>query len=126
MWSEAGGQQSALGQRLVHQMQLELLQIAQTAVDQLAGPAGGAGGEVTGLDQGHLEAPGRGVDRSAGTGDATTDHQDVELLVTQPPQVGGAPDRREPAGRIAGDGGITHPSHVSASAVHPGGGNRGG
>ena len=93
----------ALGQRLVHQVQLELLQVAQAAVDQLAGPAGRAGGQVAGLDQGHLEPAGRGVQGRAGAGHPAADDQDVELLVAQPPQVGDAADRGEPAGRVPGD-----------------------
>ena len=121
---DPAGEQPALGQRLVHQMQLELLQIAQAAVDQLAGPAGRAGGQVTGLDQGHAQAAGGGVQGRAGAGHPAADDEHVELLVTQPPQVGDATDRGQPAGRIPGDGGITHPSHVSPRVCHPGGGIR--
>jgi hypothetical protein len=57
-------------------------------VDQLAGPAGRAGGQITRLDQGHLEPAGGGVQGRAGAGDPATDDQDVELLVTQAPQIG--------------------------------------
>ena len=60
-------------------------------MDQLAGPAGRAGGEVTGLDQGHLQAARGGVERGAGAGDPAADDEHVELLVAQPAQVGGAP-----------------------------------
>ena len=61
---EPGGEQArAPCSASCDQAELELLQVAQAAVDQLAGPAGGAGGEVAGLDQGHRQAPGGGVER---------------------------------------------------------------
>ena len=60
-------QQSALLQRLAHEGEVEHLQIAQTAVDQLAGPAGGARRPVTRLDQPGGQAAGHGVERGART-----------------------------------------------------------
>jgi hypothetical protein len=84
MRRQPGGEQAALGQRLVHQMQLELLQVAQAAVDQLAGSTGRAGSQVTSLDQGDLEPTGGGVEGGAGAGDPAADDQHVELLVTHP------------------------------------------
>ena len=44
MRSQAGGEQSPFPQRLVYQTELELLQVPQPAVDELAGPAGRTGG----------------------------------------------------------------------------------
>ena len=74
-------------QRLVHQAELQLLQVAQAAVDQLAGPAGRAGGVVAGLDQGHPESARGGVEGGAGAGHPATDDEYVEPLAAQAAQV---------------------------------------
>ncbi len=74
-------QQSALAERLAHEAEVELLEVAQAAVDQLAGAAGGARGEVARLDQRHRQAAGGGVERSRGADDAAADHDDLEGLV---------------------------------------------
>ena len=105
---QPGGEQAALPQRLVHQAELQLLQIAQSAVDQLAGPAGGPGGQVAGLDQGHRQPAGRGVHGRTRAGHPAADHQDVKPLAAQPLQIRRATGRRELAGRVPGDGWITH------------------
>ena len=76
--------QRALLERLEDQREVELLQVAQPAVEQLRGAAGGAGGEVAGLDQAHPQAAGDGVERGARAGDAGPDDQHVELLGGQP------------------------------------------
>ena len=75
---EPGDEQVAFPQRLPHQLEVALLQVPQAAVDQLARPARRAGGEVTGLDQTHPQAPGRGVQRGPRAGDAAAHHQDIE------------------------------------------------
>ncbi len=90
-------EQRPLAQRLAHQAELALLQVAQPAVDELARPAGGAGREVTRLDErGRQPARGR-VERRAGAGRACADHHDVEDLALHPPQGGVALTWVEPA-----------------------------
>jgi hypothetical protein len=82
-------EQPALVQRLRDQPELELLQVPQTAVDELRRPAGGTGREVPSLDEGHGKPSRRGVERGAHAGDAAADDQHVEALPAQPVQVGG-------------------------------------
>jgi len=63
-------QQPALLQRLRHQAEVEHLQVAQAAVDELAGAAGGPGGEVAGLDEADAQPAGGRVERAPGADDA--------------------------------------------------------
>jgi hypothetical protein len=75
---QVGGivQQSlALGQVLVDQPVLSLLEVAQTAVDHLGRLRRRAGGEVVLLHQGGPEATAGGIQRHPGPGDAATDDQ---------------------------------------------------
>ena len=65
MRAELVERQRALLESLEDQGEVELLEIAQAAVEQLAGPAGGAGREVTGLDQPDPQAAGDRVERAA-------------------------------------------------------------
>ena len=105
-------EQPALGQRLVHQPELELLQVAQAAVHQPGGARGGAGGEIIGLDQGHRQPSGRGVQRRAGTGDPASDDEHVEPFAAQPasgPRPAGRGSSRAAAYRERE--GSTHPSN---------------
>ena len=74
-------EQTPLRQRLGDQPEVEHLQVAQAAVDQLAGAAGRAGGEVARLHQPHRQAPRGGVQRGPGPDHAAADDQDVELGV---------------------------------------------
>ncbi|MNW53111.1 hypothetical protein D3C74_306600 [compost metagenome] len=74
-------EQVALGQRLVDQVEVEHLQVAQPAVDQLARPARRTGGPVLTLDDRGREPTGHGVEGDARSGHASADHEDVELLV---------------------------------------------
>jgi hypothetical protein len=53
-------------------------QVAQTAVDELAGPTRCAECEVIGFDQCHVEATTRGVQGRTAAGDATTDHENID------------------------------------------------
>ena len=76
----------ALAQGLEHEMEVELLEVPQTAVHQLRRPARRPRGEVACLDQPDLEPTARSVQRGACADDPGTDHQDVELLLTQTPQ----------------------------------------
>ena len=74
-------QQLALEQRLANQAEIEVLQVAQTAVHELAGAAGGAAGEVGALQQGDAVAAGGRIQRDARPGDASPDDDDVELVL---------------------------------------------
>ena len=111
---EPGGEQAALLQRLVDQAEIELLEVAQAAVDELARARRRARGQVARLDQGDRQPAGGGVERRAGAGDAAADDDDVEALPAQPAQVGRAPLRGEAGGREAGDRRVTHGSTVQA------------
>ena len=74
---------NSLAQRLAHQPQLEILEIAQASMHQLG--AGGAGGvaEVALFDQRDLEAAHRRVARDAAAGDAAADDENVENLPSE-------------------------------------------
>ncbi len=73
-------EQLALVERLAHEPEVELLEVAQPAVDELAGAARRAGGEVALLDQRHGEAATGRVQGGATARHAAADHEDVELL----------------------------------------------
>ncbi len=77
---QPGQQQAALRQRLADQPEVEHLQVAQPAVDQLAGPRRRAGREVALLHQAGREAAGDRVQRGAGADHSPTDDEHVELL----------------------------------------------
>ena len=71
-----GAQQHlALDQRLAHQPELVVFEVAQAAMDQLAAARGGALGEVVLLAQEDLEAAAGGVAGDAGAVDAAADHE---------------------------------------------------
>ncbi|MNT08747.1 hypothetical protein D3C72_1434980 [compost metagenome] len=70
----------ALAQRLAHQAELALLQVAQAAMDQLAAGAGGVRCQVVLFAQQYLQATATGITGDAGTVDATADHQQVDLV----------------------------------------------
>jgi hypothetical protein len=73
-------QQRPLRQRLGHQPEVEHLEVAQAAVDELAGPARRAARPVALLDQSGAEAARDGVERRARCRPtATTDDEHVEL-----------------------------------------------
>ena len=71
-------------QRLANQTELQLLEVAQTAVEHLRTATGGAGGEVACFDQRHPQAAGGGIQGGADTHHAAADHHDVELFGAQP------------------------------------------
>ena len=73
----------AFVERLVDEPDLTLLEVAQAAVHELGALRARARGEVVALDQRGAQAPGGGVERHPGAGDAATDHQDVEALVAE-------------------------------------------
>jgi hypothetical protein len=66
-----------------HQPEVEVLQVAQAAVDELARAARGAGRVVGTLQQRDAVAARRGVERDAGAGDAAADDDDVELVLAE-------------------------------------------
>ena len=75
-------QQRALAQRLAHQPEVALLEVAQPAVDELARARDEVpGGEVARLDQRDVQPARGGVQRAARAGRAAADHDDVEDLV---------------------------------------------
>jgi hypothetical protein len=74
-------EQAALAQRLGDQPEVQHLQVAQPTVDELAGTARRAGGEVAGLDEPDRQPPGGGVEGGSGAHHAAADDQDVELGV---------------------------------------------
>ena len=76
-------QSLALGQVLVDEEVLLLLQIPQPAVHELRRLRRGARGEVVALDQRGPQAPRRSVERHARTGDAAPDDKHVERFVGQ-------------------------------------------
>src|SRR2546423_647803 len=73
-------EQLALEQRLAHEPEVEVLQVAQAAVDQLARPAARAEREVLALDERDAVAARGGVERHPGARDAAADHDDVEAI----------------------------------------------
>ena len=72
-------EQAAFPERLAHQGEVEHLEIAQTAVDEFAGPAGGARRPVPGLDESGGQATCHGVQRGARADHTAADHQDVQF-----------------------------------------------
>ena len=70
----------ALEQRLAHESEVELLQVAQAAVHELGGAAARSGGEVGLLDQADAVAAGGRVEGDARARDAAAHDHDVELV----------------------------------------------
>jgi len=58
-------QRFALGERLGDEAELEILEIPQSAVDQLGGGRRGRRGEIVLLDQQHLQAAPGGIARNS-------------------------------------------------------------
>ena len=69
----------ALGERFAHEAEFELLEIAQSAVDQLRAPLRRRGCKVVAVDDQHLEAATRGIARDARAVDAAADDDEVVL-----------------------------------------------
>ena len=75
-------EQRALEQRLAHQPEVEVLEVAKAAVHELRGAARGAGGVVVAFDERHAVPAGRGVERDTSPGDpAAYDHEVEELCL---------------------------------------------
>src|SRR5205085_2883047 len=68
----------ALLERLAHQAELVLFEVAQAPVDELGAPRAGGAGEVRLLHQCHRQAPPRGVTGDAGAVDAAADDEEVD------------------------------------------------
>src|SRR6478735_8339875 len=92
---EDGKDQPALVQGLLDEGEVEHLQVAQSAVDELRGPRRGAGRPVVGLDDADAQAAGHGIKGGPGADDAAAYDQDVEFLAG----LGAGPEHRE--GRFA-------------------------
>jgi hypothetical protein len=85
MWRQPGEHEAPLEERLVHEPEIEHLEVPQAAVHELAGPAGGPGCEVAGLDQAGGQAPRHCVEGAARPDDTATDDEDVKLLARLEP-----------------------------------------
>jgi len=94
-------QQRALVQRLAHEREVALLEVAQPAVDELARAARGAGREVARLHERDGQAAGHRVERAAGARRAGADDDDVEDLVGHPLEGGAALVGAEAAGIVS-------------------------
>ena len=91
----------ALEQRLAHEAEVEVLQVAQAAVDELARAAGGPRGVVGLLDERDRVAARGRVERDAGAGDPAADDDDVEALGAQGGEGVGAGDHAGHPGKGA-------------------------
>ena len=90
----------ALGEVLVDEPELALLQVAEPAVHELRALRRRARREVVALDERGAQAPARGVERDPGAGDAAADDEHVELLVRQPCERLRPVEGRRPARRV--------------------------
>ena len=86
------GQQLALQQRLADEPEVEVLQVPQAAVDELARARRGAARVVALLHQRDRVPAAGGVERDPGAGDPAADDQDVERLVGERGEGGVASD----------------------------------
>lgn len=74
-------QQAALGQCFGHELEVEVVEVAQAAVNELGGPCAGACSPVACFDDTGAQTAGCCVEGNACTGDAAADDQDVEFFV---------------------------------------------
>lgn len=70
--------------------EVEHFEVAQAAVDEFAGAAGGARGPVAGFDEAGAQAAGGGVQGCSGADDAASDDEDVEFALGHPGEGAGA------------------------------------
>ena len=103
----------ALEQRLADEAEVEVLQVAQAAVDELGRAARRAGGVVGALDERDAVAARGGVERDAGARDAAADDDEVERLGGERFERVGAGDHRAPVWQAA----RTRPSSRSARSL---------
>ena len=69
-----------LRQRLFHQPEFVMFEVAQAAVDQLAGVGRGGRGEIARLEQGNLQTPPRCISRNAYPVDAAADDDQIIMF----------------------------------------------
>src|SRR5262247_1638678 len=79
-----------LAEGLAHQLEVEELEIAEAAVDELGGLRGGAGGEVALLEESHGGPTEGEIAGHAGAGHAAADHDGVEARRIDSVQAGHA------------------------------------
>ena len=102
----------ALGQRLVDEPDLALLEVADPAVHELRRLRRGARCDVVALDQRGAQAPRGGVERDAGAGDPAADDEHVEVLVGQAAERGRAVEAHP--GNLPGGAQMTSPGVPSS------------
>jgi hypothetical protein len=76
-------QQRLFATRLANQAEVELLEIAEPPVDQLARPTRSTRSEIALLDECNGEPPRCGIESCAATGDTAADDRDIERFVGQ-------------------------------------------
>jgi hypothetical protein len=80
VWRQPVEEEAALLERLSHQAEVEHLEVAEPAVDQLAAAAAGAAGQVALLHESGGQAAGDRVEGDAGADDTAADDEHVELV----------------------------------------------
>jgi hypothetical protein len=80
---DPGEHELALAQRLPDQPEVQLLEVPQSAVEQLARAGRRAAGEVPRLDQAGAQTARRGVEGSARARDAPAHHEHVQVALAQ-------------------------------------------
>jgi hypothetical protein len=103
---QRGQRQLALMERLAHQPELQLLEVAQPTMEHLRRAARGAGSEVARLDERDLEPARGGIQGAPGAHHAAADHHDVELLGAESLPERRALRRAEHGNRIIHDEGL--------------------
>jgi hypothetical protein len=73
-------QHFALSQRFGNQAEFVMLEVAQSAVDQLAARRARRATEVTPFDKGHREAAARRITRDPRAIDAAADYEDIDAV----------------------------------------------
>ncbi len=76
-------QDPSLAARLEDEVELSVLEVAQSAVHEPRRAAAGATGEVLLLDERHVQPAHRRIPRDAGARHAATDDQHVEVIALQ-------------------------------------------
>jgi hypothetical protein len=82
VWREAE-QASSFGAGLEDEVEIAVLEIAQSAMDEPRRSARGPAREIVLLDERHLQPTQRGIASDATSRDAAADHEQVELLAAQ-------------------------------------------
>lgn len=107
-----------LTQGFADQTELQLLQIAQAAMEHLRRAARSSRGDIARLDERDAQAAGGGVERSAHTHHTATDDDEVEFFVAEAAQASSRCDGDKSAGRSWWSFGVdTTPSLTAASGT---------